>query len=89
MRRRQACTRRTKPSFDVAKAQVSSKNPVAKAIYYGPETLGSHDPLLDDGRVCLSSNAAECALRGIAIGRHNWAFAAPTEAASVPPPSIR
>ena len=30
---------------------------------------------LDDGRVCLSNNAAERALRGIAIGRHNWTFA--------------
>ena len=30
---------------------------------------------LDDGRVCLSNNAAERALRGIAIGRHNGTFA--------------
>jgi hypothetical protein len=31
--------------------------------------------LLDDGRICLSNNAAERALRGIAIGRKNWLFA--------------
>src|SRR4029450_1174256 len=30
---------------------------------------------LDDGRVCLSNNAAERALRGVAIGRRNWTFA--------------
>ncbi len=30
---------------------------------------------LDDGHVCLSNNAAERALRGIAVGRHNWTFA--------------
>jgi transposase len=30
---------------------------------------------LDDGRICLSNNAAERALRGIAVGRHNWTFA--------------
>jgi len=30
---------------------------------------------LDDGGVCLSNNAAERALRGIAVGRHNWTFA--------------
>ena len=30
---------------------------------------------LADGRVCLSNNAAERALRGIAVGRHNWTFA--------------
>jgi transposase len=30
---------------------------------------------LDDGRLCPSNNAAEQALRGIAVGRHNWTFA--------------
>jgi transposase len=30
---------------------------------------------LDDGRLCMSNNAAERALRGIAVGRHNWTFA--------------
>ncbi|SFN95737.1 IS66 C-terminal element [Bradyrhizobium sp. Rc3b] len=29
---------------------------------------------LDDGRICLSNNAAERALRGIALGRRNWTF---------------
>ena len=30
---------------------------------------------LGDGRVCLSNNAAERALRGIALGRKSWLFA--------------
>ncbi|RWO81657.1 MAG: transposase, partial [Mesorhizobium sp.] len=30
---------------------------------------------IDDGRICLSNNAAERALRGIALGRRNWTFA--------------
>jgi hypothetical protein len=30
---------------------------------------------LDDGRICLSNNAAERALRGIAVGRRSWLFA--------------
>ena len=30
---------------------------------------------LDDGRLCMTNNAAERALRGIAVGRHNWTFA--------------
>jgi transposase len=30
---------------------------------------------LDDGRVCLTNNAAERALRGIALGRRSWLFA--------------
>ena len=29
----------------------------------------------NDGRVCLSNNAAERALRGIALGRKSWLFA--------------
>ena len=30
---------------------------------------------LDDGRICLSNNAAERVLRGIALGRKSWLFA--------------
>jgi transposase len=30
---------------------------------------------VDDCRVCLSNNAAERAIRGIAVGRRNWIFA--------------
>src|SRR5689334_8920788 len=30
---------------------------------------------LDDGRICLSNNAAERGLRGIALGRKSWLFA--------------
>lgn len=30
---------------------------------------------LSDERICLSNNAAERALRDIAVGRQNWAFA--------------
>ena len=29
---------------------------------------------LDDGRICLSNNAAERAIRGIALGRKSWLF---------------
>ena len=30
--------------------------------------------ILDDGRICMTNNVAERALRGIAIGRRNWTF---------------
>ena len=30
---------------------------------------------LDDGRICLSNNSAERALRGLALGRKSWLFA--------------
>jgi len=36
---------------------------------------------LDDGRVCMSNNAAERALRGVAVGRKNWMFAGSDEGA--------
>lgn len=31
-------------------------------------------PVLDDGRICLPNNAAERALRGVALGRKSWLF---------------
>jgi transposase len=57
------------------RAKLSSKNPVAKAIHYSLKRWAAMIRFLDDGRVCLSNNAAERALRGIAVGRHNWTFA--------------
>ena len=32
-------------------------------------------PTLADGRICLTNNAAERALRGVALGRRSWLFA--------------
>lgn len=29
---------------------------------------------LNDGRICMTNNAAERAVRGIAVGRRNWTF---------------
>jgi transposase len=43
---------------------------------------------LEDGRVCLTNNAAERALRGVAVGRRNWAFAGSDAGAIVPPSSV-
>lgn len=57
------------------RAKLSSKNPLAKAIRYSLKLWPAMTRFLDDGRVCLSNNAAERALRGIAVGRHNWTFA--------------
>jgi transposase len=37
-----------------------------------PVVLGGW--FLNDGRVCLTNNAAERALRGIALGRKSWLF---------------
>jgi len=60
------------------RARMSKHNPVAKAINYMFEEDGRREAFtrfLDDGRICLTNNAAERALRGIALGRKAWLFA--------------
>jgi hypothetical protein len=47
----------------------------AKAIDYMLTRWPAFTRFLDDGRICLSNNAAERALRGIALGRRSWLFA--------------
>lgn len=48
---------------------------VAKPIDYMLRRWGGFAAFLDDGRACLSNNAAERALRGFALGRKAWLFA--------------
>jgi transposase len=55
--------------------KLSRHAPVAKAIEYMLKRWDRFTRFLDDGRVCLSNNAAERALRGIALGRKSWLFA--------------
>ena len=60
------------------RAKLSRHNKVAKAINYMFEKDGrwkAFTAFLDDGRTCLTNNAAERALRGIALGRKSWLFA--------------
>jgi transposase len=47
---------------------------LAKAINYILKRWASFTLFLEDGRVCLSNNAAERGLRGIALGRKAWLF---------------
>ena len=54
---------------------LSSGNDIAKAINYLLNRWAAFTRFLDDARVCLSNNAAERALRGVAVGRRNWTFA--------------
>ena len=54
---------------------MSSKSETAKAMDYGLKRLPAFTRFLDDGRICLSNNAAERAMRCVAIGRKNWTFA--------------
>jgi hypothetical protein len=57
------------------RAKLSRGNDVAKALDYMLKRWPSFTRFLDDGRVCLTNNAAERALRGIALGRKSWLFA--------------
>jgi len=57
------------------RAKLSSKSDAAKAIDYMLKRWPSFTRFLDDGHICLSNNAAERAIRGIAVGRRNWTFA--------------
>ena len=54
--------------------KLSSKNPVAKAMDYSLKRWPAFARFLDDGRICLSNNAAERTVRGVAVGRKNWTF---------------
>jgi transposase len=56
------------------RAKLSRRNDVAKAMDYMLKRWSSFTRFLDDGRICLSNNAAERALRGIALGRKSWLF---------------
>ena len=55
--------------------KLSRGNDLARAMDYVRKRWPAFTRFLDDGRVCLSNNAAERALRGIALGRKSWLFA--------------
>ena len=57
------------------RAKLSHHNAVAKAFDYMLKRVDAFTRFLDDGRICISNNAAERALRGIALGRKAWLFA--------------
>jgi transposase len=56
------------------RAKLSRGHDLARAIDYIMKRWAAFTLFLDDGRVCLSNNAAERALRGIALGRRSWMF---------------
>jgi transposase len=57
------------------RAKLSRHNEVAKAMDYMLKRTDVFTRFLEDGRICLSNNAAERELRGIALGRKSWLFA--------------
>lgn len=57
------------------RAKLSRSSPVAEAIDYMLKRWDGFASFLNDGRICLTNNAAERALRGFALGRKSWLFA--------------
>ncbi len=57
------------------RAKLSRHSDVAKAMNYMLTRWDTFTRFLDDGRICITNNAAERALRGIALGRKSWLFA--------------
>jgi transposase len=57
------------------RARLSSASAVAGPIDYMLRRWGRFACFIDDGRICLTNNAAERALRGFALGRKSWLFA--------------
>lgn len=57
------------------RAKLSRHADPAKAMDYMLKRWDAFTRFLDDGRICISNNAAERALRGVALGRKAWLFA--------------
>ena len=48
---------------------------MAKAIRYALSRMKKARPYLDNGSLAIDNNAAERAMKPVAIGRKNWTFA--------------
>ena len=57
------------------RARLSRGNDLARAMDYMLGRWAAFSRFTGDGRICLTNNAAERALRGIALGRKSWLFA--------------
>jgi hypothetical protein len=57
------------------RGRLSRSASVAEPINYMLKRWGRFAQFIDDGRICLTNNAAERALRGFALGRKSWLFA--------------
>ena len=57
------------------RAKLSRHADPAKAMDYMLKRWDAFTRFLDAGRICITNNAAERALRGVALGRRAWLFA--------------
>ncbi|PZO00979.1 MAG: IS66 family transposase [Hyphomicrobiales bacterium] len=61
--------------LDATLARISGKSEFAKAIRYATSRWAALTRFLDDGRLEISNNAAERAIRPLTLGRKNYLFA--------------
>ena len=61
--------------LDAQLQRIPGKSDLAGAIRYARSRWSALGRYLDDGRLELSNNAAENAIRPVALGRKNWLFA--------------
>ncbi len=61
------------------RASLSRNGDTTKAINYSLNRWNAFTRFLEEGRLCLSNNAAERELRAVAGGRRNWTFAGSDE----------
>jgi len=66
---------RLRAAFESTLGQVSGKSPLAAALRYALSRWDSLTRYAADGRLDISNNAAERAIRPLALGRKNWLFA--------------
>ena len=64
------------------RARLSRSSGVIKPIDYMLKRWDGFARFVHDGRICLTNNAAERALRSLALGRKAWLFAGSDEGAS-------
>jgi transposase len=57
------------------RTKLSGQSETAKAIVYCLTRWVALTRFLEDGRLCMSNNAAERQMRPVAMGRKNWTFA--------------
>ena len=57
------------------RSRMSRSASVAGPIDYMLKRWGWFARFIEDGRICLTNNAAERSLRGFALGRKSWLFA--------------
>jgi len=58
--------------LELAETQALPKSPLGKAITYARNQWPALKRYVDDGRMAISNDDAERALRCIAVGRKNW-----------------